>query len=541
MAKISTYPLDSSLSSSDLLIGTDADNANATKNYSLGSIAAFIQSSTPADTLQEVLDAGNTATQDIYLTGDITILGATNFINAANSTIGNLRVTATLKDSASSSGTSGQVLTSVGLATLWQTIDLQYVLDENSSATSNMTLVGQLTTSQLWVTANFYDSTGVAGTNGQLLASIGGTATEWTTIDLDYILGQGDTAVGDINLTGNIILTGSGITGIVSASTVEANQALILNGTIEDTNSYTGLNGQLLSSTVTGVEWITVDIDYVLGQGNVATQGIELQSYLKDDVGSDGTLGQVLTATATNTVRWTSLDLQQILNTGDTAYGDINLFGNITLDGTGVLDAKDIVSNNDLAIYGTITDGNSSIGTPGQVLTATGGNVLWEDAEVAFTSYRGSFYSLVDQTLTAPNTAKAIALEVTDAVVTNGVSITSDGVNLTRITFAHAGVYNILFSAQLENSAGSSQTASFWLRKNGLILADNVPDTNGKIELQGGTNHAMAAWNYFIDVNAGDFIHLMFAATSTNISLVHDAASGPSPATPSIILTVNKV
>jgi len=525
MAKISTYPVDSSLSGSDLLIGTDADNANATKNYSLGDIAAFVQSLAPANTLQEVLDAGNTATQDIYLTGDITILGATNFINAANSTIGNLRVTANLKDSASSSGTSGQVLTSVGLATLWQTIDLDYVLgqgniatqgiqltsylkdvlgnngtlgqvltatasntvkwtslglqeilDANNSATEDINLVGQISTQNLWVQAALYDSTGFAGTNGQLLVTTGGTLTTlWTTVDLDYVLGQGNSSTTSISLTGS---------ASVSAPTVEATQSLIVGGTLEDSASSYGTNGQLLMSVITGTEWTTIS-------------------------------------------------LQEILDANNTAIENINLTGTITVDS--------ILCNTDIKLLGTITDGNTSIGTPGQVLTATGGNVLWEDAEAAFTSYRGSFYSLVDQTLTAANTAKAIILEVTDAAATNGVSITSDGVNLTRITFAHAGVYNVVFSAQLDNSAGSSQTASFWLRKNGLILADNVPNTNGKVELQGSTNHVMAAWNYFIDVAAGDFIHLMFAATSTNISLVHDAASGPSPATPSIIVTVNKV
>jgi len=243
MAKISTYPLDSSLSSSDLLIGTDADNANATKNYSLGNIAAFIQSSTPVDTLQEVLDAGNTATQDISLTGDITILGATNLITAPNAIIGKLTVNNQLRDGLNLVGTNGQALTSTGVATQWKTIDLAYVLQEGNSASEDMTLFGLMSVTDLFITGILNDSTNSQGLNGQLLSSIV-TGTEWATVDLDYILQQGDTATGNINLTGNIILTGSGITGVVSASTVEANQALILNGTIEDTDSSTGLNGQ---------------------------------------------------------------------------------------------------------------------------------------------------------------------------------------------------------------------------------------------------------------------------------------------------------
>jgi hypothetical protein len=51
----------------------------------------------------------------------------------------------------------------------------------------------------------------------------------------------------------------------------------------------------------------------------------------------------------------------------------------------------------------------------------------------------------------------------------------------------------------------------------------------------------MAAWNYFVTVAAGDYIQLVWAATSTNISMVFEAANALHPATPSIILTANIV
>ena len=42
MAKISTYATDSVVSASDMLIGTDADNNNETKNFTAGALAAFV-------------------------------------------------------------------------------------------------------------------------------------------------------------------------------------------------------------------------------------------------------------------------------------------------------------------------------------------------------------------------------------------------------------------------------------------------------------------------------------------------------------------
>lgn len=156
--------------------------------------------------------------------------------------------------------------------------------------------------------------------------------------------------------------------------------------------------------------------------------------------------------------------------------------------------------------------------------------------------YKGSFYDSITQTLTGgAGVAIPVILRTTDTSATNGVSIVSDGTNLTRITVANAGVYNVVFSAQLANSAGSSQVVDFWLRKNGSTAAANIADTNGKVQLQSNNTYVMAAWNYFVSLNAGDYIQLMWTATSTNITMVNEAANGVHPATPSIIVTLNQV
>ena len=43
MARISTYPLDTSISVSDLLVGTDAEDSNVTKNFSVGDLTDFVE------------------------------------------------------------------------------------------------------------------------------------------------------------------------------------------------------------------------------------------------------------------------------------------------------------------------------------------------------------------------------------------------------------------------------------------------------------------------------------------------------------------
>jgi hypothetical protein len=59
MGKISTYPVDSSITESDFVIGSDAENLNATKNYRVGDILALV----PAFTFDKVLSAASYATQ----------------------------------------------------------------------------------------------------------------------------------------------------------------------------------------------------------------------------------------------------------------------------------------------------------------------------------------------------------------------------------------------------------------------------------------------------------------------------------------------
>ncbi len=60
MGKISTYPIDTNVSLSDKLIGTDNENNNETKNFTVGSLASLILSQIEA-TL--VLNANSTVIQ----------------------------------------------------------------------------------------------------------------------------------------------------------------------------------------------------------------------------------------------------------------------------------------------------------------------------------------------------------------------------------------------------------------------------------------------------------------------------------------------
>ena len=143
----------------------------------------------------------------------------------------------------------------------------------------------------------------------------------------------------------------------------------------------------------------------------------------------------------------------------------------------------------------------------------------------------GSFYDTSTVTL-APSTSVAIPLGQTQFA--NGISIVSGS----RITFSHAGKFNIAFSIQLFNTDNRADTTNIWLAKNGTA----VPWSNTSILTNGNNTHTVAAWNFFVSAAAGDYYQLMVnpgATTGTNTQLISDATL--TPQIPATILTVNQV
>ena len=210
-----------------------------------------------------------------------------------------------------------------------------------------------------------------------------------------------------------------------------------------------------------------------------------------------------------------------------------NLFSGGSNLGTGAKVFKDKVFNllrfrtlvsSDLSV--TITENANEID-----LTVPGGGG-------GVTPYYGSFYSLTEQSLANTSQIKAWEYEVTD--ISHGVSIQPDlSAKPTRITMANAGVYNIQFSTQLYNlgGGGSNSHIDVWLSKNGTT----VPDTNTRVSVNTNSPYVVASWNFVVNASAGNYFELMWNTNHTNNHLYYIAAAGSIPATPSIILTVNRV
>ena len=147
----------------------------------------------------------------------------------------------------------------------------------------------------------------------------------------------------------------------------------------------------------------------------------------------------------------------------------------------------------------------------------------------------GAFQSTVDQTAASANTAYAMTFNTTDYA--NGVSVASNS----RITVTDSGIWNLQWSGQFENPDSQDHDARVWLKINGTVVTGStgffaVPSKHGTTN-----GHALVGWNYFLSLNANDYVELWWETDSTQVTIQSYAAAGSYPSTASLIATMTFV
>ena len=150
----------------------------------------------------------------------------------------------------------------------------------------------------------------------------------------------------------------------------------------------------------------------------------------------------------------------------------------------------------------------------------------------------GAFSSDQDQATTA-NTATLMTLNTTDFA--NNISIASS-----KITVARSGIYNLQFSTQFQNTDNQIQDISIWLRQNGT----DIPGSTGFVSIParksasaGEEAHEIIGWNYYVSMNADDYVQIYWSATLNSVSIQHyPTSTGPvRPSTQSVVATLSFV
>jgi len=230
------------------------------------------------------------------------------------------------------------------------------------------------------------------------------------------------------------------------------------------------------------------------------------------------------------------------LKSTETRILDVNANPVVTVNATNTTFAKPIVLSGSTsgtvqlaapAVAGTqtYTLPTAQPTTTGKFLTSTtGGAMSW--SSVSSVANYIEAYSTADQTNPVANAENLMSFNNTG--ISNGISIVTNGTTLTRITFTNAGIYNLQFSAQLNQTTGGAHNAFIWLKKNGANVANSAGDTR----VAGNGDRIMAAWNYVVSAAAGDYYELAWSSDGLDVLLDYSAASAPVPAVPSVILTV---
>ena len=154
----------------------------------------------------------------------------------------------------------------------------------------------------------------------------------------------------------------------------------------------------------------------------------------------------------------------------------------------------------------------------------------------------GSWHDETDQS--AANTTDAFAMKFNSTDYTYLTSVESDGVNPTELTVQVAGLYNVQFSAQLNNSTNAQQVVDIWFRKNGSDIADS--NSRFSLEPRDSNNvpyRVIAALNIYIPLDAGDNVQIMWCTTDTGVTIEHFSGltSPTRPDIPSVIATMNYI
>lgn len=172
-----------------------------------------------------------------------------------------------------------------------------------------------------------------------------------------------------------------------------------------------------------------------------------------------------------------------------------------------------------------------------------GASFAWNGSKwYPFPHAYGAFSSATTQNLPlfSAGTPLAVAAENTD--IKDGVTVQSDGSNLTRFTVPTDGVYEISFSAQSTITGGASTNFYNWLRHNGVDVADS-----GSEWQLGNNNKSAIPYNSIIhEMKANDYVQWMFAVdtiAATPALTAIGAVVGPParPANPSIIVNVRRI
>jgi hypothetical protein len=331
---------------------------------------------------------------------------------------------------------------------------------------------------------------------GPITSSGGNTPTISTSMSTNKLIGRSSAGTGvmeEISIGTGLSLSAGTLSNTATYTSPLTTKGDIFVRSTVDTRLPVGLDTQILiadSSTTTGLKW---------GTNTAATP---TGYYLSI---SDSTTQTNPTADIPRAIKFDTVDLSN----GFSLQTETAVF-------TGTINNGGAGAGTILNVTG-VTSGTLKVG-----MVLTGGSITAGTFISAFTSGTGGIGTYVV------------------SVSQLRTSATYTGTMTSQIVVANTGIYNLQFSSQLDKSDAGVDVANFWLRRNGV----DVSSSAGNLSLQGNSPaYMMAAWNYVIQLVAGDIIELYWASSDANMSIYSEVVQTspyPHPAIQSTILTITQ-
>lgn len=353
----------------------------------------------------------------------------------------------------------------------------------------------------------------IASTFDQLLhVDDGPTATEKTVYSGTGVatalkVGTTSASVGNVQLTGNTVQATSGNltlgSNIAFGNSSNARTALGL-GTMATQNSgavaITG--GSIANVTFTGSFSGITSIEAGTFATSAAAAGVNLNG---NTLAADGT--------------------------------DTNIDINITPKGTGAVVAPDLKVDNlrldSNTLSSTNTNGDINL-TPNGTGEVNVTNIDVISGKVPYSVLQGrayaSFSDVTDQT--GSTTAATPVKFGTTEVAGSGITMVTDGSNLTRLTFAAAGTYAVMPNLQFANSDAADHDVTIWLALDGANVVRSA--TKMSVPKVGDGGSAFFQIVFYITVTAGQYVQVLWLPENVAVTLDHTAAAAGPPAVPAI-------
>lgn len=244
---------------------------------------------------------------------------------------------------------------------------------------------------------------------------------------------------------------------------------------------------------------------------NGATPTLYILGVMTHDLPDSGELGYCAVFGYVRGFNTTGASVGETWNAGDILYANPITPGAFTK-------VKPTAPNNVVPVAAVLT------------VNATTG-VIFVRPSIEQQRYYGTFEKTDSATPALINTAYPVIFTTTQ--IANGVAI---GTPASRIVVSQSGLYTCLATVQISSSSASSKNVWVWYRKNGV----DVPDSTRIVSIDINGGYVPVTVSDTISLAANQYIELMYASDSTNITLQTVPATAFAPLAPAALLSLTQ-